>query len=244
MVEVLRSAARFGSDAMARWRGQLVPPRRLLVQTSSPSRWEFVSAGRVSLECCRLGGLRPDDRFLDIGCGVGRVAIPLTGYLGGDGTYVGVDLWPEGVAWCTSAITPRYPHFTFHLLDLHHNRFNRRARPPVTEVRLPVDDGSADFVMLVAINHLTLDELRAFVREAGRALRPGGTYVGTWFLVDDGTRAVLPPTYADVACDEGAMRSALASGHLDLRALYPGSWRGGEGTVSVQDVVIAGKADT
>jgi len=220
-----------------------VPPRRLLARTSSPLPWEFAAAGRVSLECCRLGGLRPGDRFLDIGSGVGRVAIPLTGYLASGGTYIGVDLWPEGIAWCTKTITPRFPNFTFRYLDLHHDDLNPSGHDPITDVRLPVDDGTVDFVMVVAINHLSAQELQALVREAGRVLRSGGTYVGTWFVVDDSTRAVLPSAYARVACDESVMGVTLASAHLDLRALHPGSWRGVEGTVSVQDVVIARKAD-
>ena len=41
----------------------------------------------------RYAGLQPNERVLDLGCGVGRIAVPLTQYIGDAGTYVGVDVW-------------------------------------------------------------------------------------------------------------------------------------------------------
>jgi len=239
---VLRSIVRRGADGLARRRGEILPPRRLLARTSSPSPWEFASAGRVIVTCCRLGGLRPEDRILDIGSGVGRAAIPLTGYLSPAAAYTGIDMWNDGVEWCTKAITPRFPNFTFRHVDLRHAEFNPTGRLSVTTARLPFDDSVFDVVMLVAINHLSAEELQALVREGGRVLRPGGTYVGTWFVVDEETKGTLPPDQAGVACDDQAMRATLASASLRLRAFHPGSWRGGEEAVSMQDLVIAEKA--
>ena len=46
---------------------------------------------------------------LDVGCGIGRMAIPLARYLNTDGKYEGFDIIPENIAWCQRAITPRYP---------------------------------------------------------------------------------------------------------------------------------------
>src|SRR5689334_20530593 len=54
----------------------------------------------------RLGGLRSTDRVLDIGCGIGRMALPLTLWLDpAKGTYEGVDVVADGIAWCEETIS-------------------------------------------------------------------------------------------------------------------------------------------
>jgi SAM-dependent methyltransferase len=244
VADVLRAVARRGADSLARARGQLLPPRSLLARTSSPSPSEFAAAGLVVLDCCRLGGLGPDDTMLDIGSGVGRVAIPLTRYLSPAGRYIGVDMWREGIDWCATTITPRFPNFTFRHLDLHHRQLNPTGSEPIDGTRLPFEDAIFDFAMLGAINHLTAAELLALLAEAGRVLRPGGTYVGTCFLVDEQSAALVPPAAAAVACDEPALHGALASGGLTLVELHRGSWRAGPAPLTYQDVVMARKVSS
>ena len=48
--------------------------------------------------------------MLDVGCGTGRMAVPLTGYLS-DEEYEGFDLMPEVIEWCQENITPDIPTF-------------------------------------------------------------------------------------------------------------------------------------
>jgi len=43
---------------------------------------------------CRL---RPNERVLDVGCGVGRIAIPLTEFLNSDARYEGFDVVAKGI---------------------------------------------------------------------------------------------------------------------------------------------------
>src|SRR3954452_5628933 len=55
----------------------LVPPRRLHFGGHAES--DFAATGDEFLgHFTRLGGLRASDRVLDIGCGIGRMARPLT----------------------------------------------------------------------------------------------------------------------------------------------------------------------
>ena len=56
----------------------------------------------------RKGGLRPDSRVLDIGCGIGRMAVPLTQYLDtATGSYRGIDPVAGGINWCRQTISRR-----------------------------------------------------------------------------------------------------------------------------------------
>lgn len=69
-----------------------LPPRRIRVWIS-PLWFDYDRTGSDQLEYfMELGGLRPTDHFLDIACGVGRIAAPLTRYLAPSGGYEGFDL--------------------------------------------------------------------------------------------------------------------------------------------------------
>ena len=60
-----------------------------------------------------------DIQVLDIGCGLGRMAIPLTQYLQApQGSYHGVDLVASALAWNTDAITSVYKNFTLSLIHI------------------------------------------------------------------------------------------------------------------------------
>src|SRR5205085_11574589 len=45
-------------------------------------------------------GLRADDDVLDIGCGIGRVAIQLTKILSSSASYRGFDANAQAIRWC------------------------------------------------------------------------------------------------------------------------------------------------
>lgn len=96
-------------------RDPLTPPR----SKSYLIGGNYEVVGKRFLEnLVQLGGLKPDERILDVGCGIGRVAVPLTGYLDENGSYEGIDVIPEAISWCQKSITPRHPNFRFVLADV------------------------------------------------------------------------------------------------------------------------------
>ncbi|HVM06613.1 MAG TPA: SDR family NAD(P)-dependent oxidoreductase [Acidimicrobiales bacterium] len=99
-------------------------------------------------------------RVLDVGCGRGGNVALLAERFGADA--VGVDLAPEAVAFCRRA--HRHQNVRFEVGDAEH---------------LPVDDASFDAVTNVESSH-TYPDIRAFLAEVRRVLRPGG-----WFLHTD-----------------------------------------------------------
>ncbi|WP_275042738.1 SAM-dependent methyltransferase [Azospirillum baldaniorum] len=84
----------------------------------------------------RVGGLKPKHRVLEIGCGIGRMAVPLTQYL--DSSYDGVDIVEDGIRWCAETITPAYPEFRFRTLDVANALYNPGGAEDAAQTRLPL----------------------------------------------------------------------------------------------------------
>jgi len=213
----------------------------------------------------RLGGLRPTDHVLDIGCGTGRMALPLTQFLDPENArYEGVDVVAAGIAWCTEVISSRYPNFRFWHIDAYNGLYNPAGTIAADAMTLPFDDGSFDFVILTSVvTHLVAAETRAYAREIGRLLRPSGRCFVTLFLMDDVAREHLragkrrlafdpngkgPEYYVDpqipsaaVAYDtEFLLDLFAAAGLFPARPIVHGHWSGRPGE-TYQDICVLTK---
>ena len=135
--------------------------------------------------------LSPHDRVLDIGCGVGRLALPMTQFLE-DGTYDGVDPVAAGVAWCASTISPVYSNTRFHHLDLRHPLYNPGGALETARTRLPFPDHSFDLICMISVlTHLEEPETLHYAAEISRLLAPGGRCFATAFIMNPPARAAL-----------------------------------------------------
>lgn len=211
---------------------------------------DFIAVGVEFLKWfVRLGDLTPQDRVLDIGSGIGRMALPLTQYLE-TGTYDGIDVAAEGIDWCAANISPCYGNFHFHHLDLAHPLYNPGGVLQTSTVQLPFEAGAFDFIFMTSVvTHLTAVEVRAYAREINRLLAPGGRCLVTTFMLNgpareglQAGRGVLPfdgaasereiYAYADnptaaVAFDEDFLLSKFLE--FGLRRMRPpvyGRWSG------------------
>jgi SAM-dependent methyltransferase len=209
----------------------------------------------------RLADLRPDERLLDIGCGIGRMAVPLTQYLSVAGAYQGIDIVREGIAWCERTISPVYPNFRFQHLDLDHPLYNPGGTANPAAARLPFPDQSFDVICLVSVlTHLDTAALTNYAREVARLLAPGGRCFATAFLVNPPAREALrsgrgrlafdpdaegPEFYADpaaplaaVAFDEDhLLERFLRFGQRRRRPAVYGCWSGRQSAV-FQDICV------
>src|SRR4051812_23038714 len=80
-----------------RERDPLVPPRRLQLVGEG----DFAATGEEFLgHLVELCGLAPHERVLDVGCGIGRLARPLSRFLDERGSYAGFDVNAVGIGWC------------------------------------------------------------------------------------------------------------------------------------------------
>ncbi len=195
-------------------------------------------------------GLRPEHRVLDIGSGIGNLAIALTGYL--TGGYNGLEIHPEAVAWCQRTITPRHPAFRFHRADVASRAYNPRGTVSASAYRFPFPDNSFDFVLVGSVfTHMLPDAVERYVHEISRVLAPGGVSVESFFLLNEETRAGVEAgrsfmafpielssglgrlhdatvPEAAVALDEGYVRRVHAQANLPIRDVRRGHWWSGE----------------
>ncbi|PVE23436.1 class I SAM-dependent methyltransferase [Microvirga sp. KLBC 81] len=211
----------------------------------------------------RIGGLKPTHRVLDIGCGIGRMAVPLTQYLDPKtGSYEGVDPVNEGIEWCVQNITSAHPNFRFCRLDVAHELYNPGGTMAGREVALPFAGNNFDFVTMVSVaTHLPAREITAYAREVMRLLVPGGRLFLTAFLVeaDDLSRPTARPRFikgeedgtwiADptaplgaIGFDNGIVQDILKSSGLEIQRVSFGHWRG-LGSMHYQDIIIAAKPE-
>ncbi len=249
------------ADALDVVRGRadpLVPPRRLQFVGNSDFR-QTGEEFRGHLR--RFAGLAPDDRVLDIGCGIGRIARGLVTELGPQGSYDGFDVAHDGIAWCRQHYGGTAAPFRFIHVDLHHPVYNPDGRGDPETFRFPFDDASFDLAIAISLfTHLLDSQAEHYVAEAARVLAPGGRLFATWFALDE-ERPPVPgeamtsfqplgagsaALVADPAQPEQAVGyplswigDCLGRHGLVLREPYQrGSWTGRPGASS-QDILVA-----
>jgi SAM-dependent methyltransferase len=110
---------------------------------------DFKRIGNDFLGYFKASGLRPDSRVLDIGSGIGRMAVPLTRYLTSE--YNGLEIVAEGVDWCQRQISSRFPNFHFTRADVYNKHYNPTGRYQARDYRFPYEDSSFDFVFLTSV---------------------------------------------------------------------------------------------
>ncbi len=167
------------------------PPRRLRLHIS-PGWFDFHATGRDQLEfMVQVAGLQPSDRFLDVACGVGRLAIPLAGFLNAEGSYSGFDVFEKGIAWCKEYIEAKDPRFHFQFADVKTDF--HPSSVDASDYRFEYPDQTFDFCYAGSIfTHLTLAEAENYLRQVRRVLKPGGRFVSTWLTYSDEARKSIP----------------------------------------------------
>lgn len=221
---------------------------------------EFVEEGEELLAMLReLGKLKRSDRILDLGCGLGRVALPLQRFLG-SGSYEGLDVVAEIVHWNRVNITRVSPRFHFRHLDVRSTSYNPEGAMEPAAMELPYDDGVFTFAFATSLfSHLLADATLRYLAELARVLRPRRRAVLTFFLLDDATRRKAERGETDlplphrwergllgdaerpedaVAYDEEWLFERIEESGFRLERVARGRWSGHRDAPSYQDVVV------
>jgi SAM-dependent methyltransferase len=245
-----------GVDRVLGRHDPLIPPRR----TSFVGNSDFRDTGDQFLDLfVRHAGLSGGDRVLDVGCGIGRMARPLTRVLSPPtGSYDGFDVVADGIAWCQEHYRDTGAPFRFAHVDLHNAEYNPGGREQADQFTFPYRDDSFDLALATSVfTHLLSADARHYVAEIARTLAPAGRLFSTWFVLGDDTdpqsadepminfhHSVGDAVVADPAAPAAAvaypkrwLETTFASAGMTLRPVIRGTWTGRAGPTA-QDIVI------
>lgn len=214
-----------------------------------------------------IADLKPHEKVLDVGCGAGRIAIPLTGYLDPEkgGRYEGFDIVPNGVKWCKESIERRFPNFHFQVPDIYNGVYNPKGKYKASQYKFPYDDNTFDFICLISIfTHMLSEDLQNYLSEINRVMKKGdGKCYITYFLLNPQARQLMKEgksshqfnyevdkycyiSRADdpesaVAYEESFIHDIYRKYNLNITKATYGTWRIKQFGLDFQDVIIASK---
>jgi len=238
-----------------------IPSDLAVLTGGGEATWAGISAAHMAAYA-RYAPIQAGHAVLEVGCGVGRDAIPLISVLGEDGSYMGLDVSEPSIVWCQENITRRHANFRFDHLDIRSEFYNPLGIQSGSEVRLPVASGSIDRIILQSVfTHMFEPDITHFLHEFRRALRADGRVFASFFVLgeesmrlamttpdvltfrhprENGCRINDPdqPEAAVGYTPKALARMVRRSGFAFDQPLHVGSWCGRQGVDDGQDIAI------
>jgi ubiquinone/menaquinone biosynthesis C-methylase UbiE len=255
----------FPIDIIDRLKGRdsMIPPKSMSFVGSG----DFEQTGQEFKEYfIRLAKLQPENTVLDVGCGIGRMAVPLTSYLSSGGEYWGFDIVKKGIDWCQNRITGKYGNFHFLHSDVYNKHYNSKGKILAQDYKFPFEDSYFNFVFLTSVlTHMLPSDLENYLSETSRVLKTGGKCLITYFILNDESHGLiragrstlnfshkieaclttnLKDPEAAIAYDEAFIEKLYKK--YSLRIIQPvhyGSWCSRDAFLSYQDLIIAEKVE-
>lgn len=207
--------------------------------------------------------LQPSHAVLDVGCGTGRMALPLAGYLNPSGSYDGFDVVKKGIDWCNKHIAPDHPNFHFRYTPIYNSLYNTQAGQAGNRFVFPYPDAHYDLVFYTSVfTHLLPADTENYLHETARVLKKGGYCFFTCFLWNAESEEALAhiPNHmtfpvnrghyrlhsaqvdtANVAYQEEWIFEQLTDCGLVVEQVHYGQWCGREKYYDYQDIVVCRK---
>jgi len=240
----------------------MIPPKSM---TAYVGRSDFKKIGNeFKNHFIDYAQLEKNAKVLDVGCGIGRNAVPLTGYLSEQGSYCGIDIVESGITWCNERITAKYPNFRFIHSNILNKHYNKNGSILAHEYKFPFANETFDFVFLTSVfTHMFPQDLENYMNEISRLLKHKGNCLITFFLINNESKRLMEnpessfnfkvhgdgyfcykeadPEAAIAYEEEYIIRLFRSNGMTIDNSIHYGYWCGRENYLSYQDIVIAVK---
>lgn len=231
----------------------------------------FIGSGDFKLQGQRLlnllinqGELMPHNRVLDVGCGIGRLAVPLTKYLSNEGSYEGFDIVKSGIDWCNSRINKTFPNFKFIHIDLKNDLYNLKTSNEAKNFVFPYNECDFDLVFLFSVfSHMIPADVDNYLKQIHRVLKDGAICIATFFILNDESNILMKEndglqfkhdmeTYAlldknvkeaNVAYKEKFLFQMIENNNLKIERVNYGYWPGRfkKDCIDFQDTLVLRK---
>jgi ubiquinone/menaquinone biosynthesis C-methylase UbiE len=209
-----------------------------------------------------LANLRDNDSVLEIGCGIGRNATALYRRFSDRLSYLGFDIVRYGITWCQKHFGTRSKQHRFVHSNIYNSFYNPRGRLNPIEYVFPTAASSTDLVFATSVfTHMQSPEVRHYIQESARVLKPGGRIYFTSFILDEDSEQQIKVGKSSLTfvhqghdcriqdADESDLAVAyslpwiektLSEAGFQLQHIERCSWRGTDSPF-YQDIVIARK---
>lgn len=122
---------------------------------------------------------------LDVGCGVGRLAIGLKQILPDINEYNGIDISMRAITWCKKYLKSNSNNFRFILLNMKNELYNREGKELDDGISLPFQDNAIDAIYLYSVfSHMNSLDIKNYLYEFKRIIRRDGNIFFTAFIED------------------------------------------------------------
>lgn len=242
---------------------KLIPPARYRTPGQSALSEFGYSAGIMAAHLGEhLNTENP--HVLDLGCGTGKMVSAVYPFLGKGGRYTGLDV----DNWMIEFDRSWYPseQCSFIHAPVYNAMYNPKGIPQ-SEYRIPLDDNSVDAAVAFSLfTHLRQPDAEHYFRELARVLKPGGTALFTFFLIDErfdpeqhrGTRWCFDTPFeghpewvyssyykaipeAQIGVTSKGIQHLLGE-HFELANVYRGWWTGKPGAMLQDTLAFRRKA--